>query len=137
MENYQKIVRGIALLDLVLSLPLTIPKSALFLFSAIFMLNDFCGFNTVNINLDIFHIFLINLMGIVCVLWASVRIIHPTYFLSMADSCCRIYLSIIICYYVIYKKISPVLLFFVFTELIGAVIQFMGYLTMRKIKYER
>lgn len=116
-------LRRVALFDLVLTLPFALPIVAQRLVYALFDLDERLGLGTTLPRLDSVHLLFINLMGVLAVLWNLARFRSRGTELGQMDVVGRCVVAAWILGYVLFSRVTPVLLVFVVTELGGAWIE--------------
>lgn len=122
-KRYLNIIRYWAWYDLFLTILLALPLTALLLlwlfqnlhgtFNLIWTFQDF----------DPIHIMFVNLMWIISVFWALLRIKHTSLILGLYDSYMRLWIAFIIAIYILYFEVSIFFISFVSFEFILGVIQ--------------
>jgi hypothetical protein len=116
-------LRRVALFDLIVTLPFALPIVAQRVVYALFDLDEWLGLGTVMPRLDSLHLLFINLMGILAVLWNLARVRSRGTELAQMDVWGRCAVALWIAGYVLFSRVTPVLLLFVVTELGGAWIE--------------
>lgn len=117
------VLRRVALFDLLVTLPFALPIVAQRVVYALFDLDEWLGLGTVMPRLDSLHLLFINLMGILAVLWNLARVRSRGTELAQMDVWGRCAVALWIVGYVLFSRVTPVLLLFVVTELGGAWIE--------------
>jgi hypothetical protein len=117
------VLRRVALFDLIVTLPFALPIVAQRVVYALFDLDEWLGLGTTMPRLDSLHLLFINLMGILAVLWNLARVRSRGTELAQMDVWGRCAVALWIVGYVLFSRVTPVLLLFVVTELGGAWIQ--------------
>lgn len=73
-----------------------------------------------------------NLMGIVIILWALLRLIKPLPYYGFVDALARVVYATTMLYYIVVLHVSTVLAGFACLEILWATLQTMGYLGYRR-----
>jgi hypothetical protein len=118
-----RIVRGWALLDLVVTAPLVLPPTAALFVKLLCALDGLAGGSTASPAFDALHWFFVCLAGALGVAWAIARLVEPVRPLGRIDAFARLWVSALIAWFVLSRGAPVVLLAFVATELGGAVHQ--------------
>lgn len=116
-------LRRVALFDLVVTLPFALPIVAQRVVYALFDLDEALGLTADLPRLDSLHLLFINLMGILAVLWNFARVRARGPELAQLDVWGRCAVALWITGYVLFSRVTPILLVFVVTELGGAWIE--------------
>jgi hypothetical protein len=116
-------LRRVALFDTLVTLPFALPIVAQRVVYALFDLDEALGLGTPLPRLDSLHLLFINLMGILAVLWNVARVRSRGTDLAQMDVWGRCAVALWIVGYVLFSRVTPVLLLFVVTELGGAWIE--------------
>jgi hypothetical protein len=117
------VARAAAAFDLVVTAALAIPGIDRRFVELLNAADAALGFATAPIALPPFGFFLANLAGALGVLWALVRLARPEPHLVRADAIARCFVAFLIVHAVALRGVTPVLLAFAATELLGAVAQ--------------
>jgi hypothetical protein len=116
-------LRRVALFDLVVTLPFALPIVAQRVVYFFFDLDERLDLGTVLPRLDSIHLLFINLMGVLAVLWNVARVRARGPELAQLDVWGRCVVAAWITGYVLFSRVTPILLVFVVTELGGAWIE--------------
>jgi len=117
------VARAAAAFDLVVTAALAIPGLDRRFVDLLNAIDAALGFGTAPIELPPFGFFLANLAGALGVLWALVRLARPEPYLVRADAIGRCFVAFLIVHAVGVRGVTPMLLAFAATELLGAVAQ--------------
>lgn len=118
-------IRFWASLDLLFTGLLATPLTAQGFISTAYWVNGLMGGSAVAPTFDPLHGLFVCFTGGLGVLWALVRIRYPSRELGIADTIARIWMAGLISYFVFVEGIGVVFLFFVATELAGAIHQWL------------
>ena len=118
-----RVVRGWALLDLVITALLALPPLAIVFVNILYALNGLLGGVSARPPFEPVHWLFVCLAGALGVTWAVARILLPMRLLGRIDGIARLWVCMLIAYFVLVRGAPPVLLAFVVTELAGAVHQ--------------
>ena len=130
--TYRKIVKYSAIYDVLMTFPFAFPILALWninLISDIHVQYSFSG------KIDEFlplHLFFVNLMGSVVLIWSAIRIYKPEPILGLYDSFARFLFSFNMLYYLLIHDVTGILWLMFVPELTWGVIQFWGYFYSHK-----
>ena len=118
-----KVIRGWAVLDLTVSALFALPPLAALLLDVLYSLNGRLGGVSVAPPFEPVHWLFVCLMGGLGVVWAVARIVEPMRKLGLIDAAARLWVAVLIAYFVFVRGAPAVLLLFVATELGGALHQ--------------
>lgn len=118
-----RIVRGWAVLDLVITALLAVPPLAVVFVNILYALNGHLGGVSARPPFEPVHWLFVCLMGALGVTWAAARILLPMRLLGRVDGIARLWVGALIAYFVFVRGAPPVLLAFLVTELAGALHQ--------------
>ncbi len=119
----RRAVRGWALLDLVVTAAFALPPLLPLFLDGVYAVNGALGGADTPPPVAPLHAFFICLAGALGVLWALVRIRTPTATLGASDAIGRLWVGLLIVYFVGVAGAPRVLLLFVLSELAGALHQ--------------
>jgi hypothetical protein len=118
-----KVIRGWASLDLTVSMLFAVPPLAALLLDVLYSLNGRLGGVSVAPPFEPVHWLFVCLMGGLGVVWAVARLVEPLRKLGLIDAAARLWVAVLIAYFVVARGAPVVLLLFVATELGGALHQ--------------
>jgi ABC-type amino acid transport system permease subunit len=118
-----KVIRGWAVLDLTVSALFALPPLAALLLDVLYSLNGRLGGVSVAPPFEPVHWLFVCLMGGLGVVWAVARIVEPMRKLGLIDAAARLWVAVLIAYFVFVRGAPVVLLLFVATEFGGALHQ--------------
>ena len=118
-----KVIRGWAVLDLTVSALFALPPLAALLLDVLYSLNGRLGGVSVAPPFEPVHWLFVCLMGGLGVVWAVARIVEPMRRLGLIDAAARLWVAVLIAYFVFVRGAPVVLLLFVATEFGGALHQ--------------
>lgn len=115
-----KLVKTLCLLDIAVTAWLAIPGLAQQFFVALYWLDGQLGLDSVQPDFAPLHWMLVNLAGALGVLWNSARLRDASGQLHRIDAWARLWVGGVLLYYVVFAGVTPVILAFVATELLGS-----------------
>jgi len=119
----QTVIRGFASFDLVVTGLFALPWTAKLLFTLVYELHSVLIYaNPPGFVINTMTLAFANIMGLIGMLWALVRLKTPTRDYARWDAIGRFYVAAILLWYIA-GSLSPIFLIFVATELIGAIWQ--------------
>jgi hypothetical protein len=118
-----KVIRGWAVADLTVSTLFAVPPLAALLLDFLYSLNGRLGGVSVAPSFEPVHWLFVCLMGALGIVWAVARIVEPLRMLGLIDAAARLWVAVLIAYFVFARGAPVVLLLFVATELGGALHQ--------------
>lgn len=116
-------IRFWASLDLIFTGLLATPLTAQWFVATAYWANGFIGGSIEAPLFDPLHWLFVCFTGGLGVLWAIVRLRYPRRELGLADAVARLWMAGLISYFIFAEGVAPVFLFFVATELAGAIHQ--------------
>lgn len=123
MQNRQ-VIKAIAAFDFLTTLPFVLPWTASIYLNTVFWMHDALDFAPQPAwdGAPLTMLF-VNIVGILAVIWAIVRWRTPSRSYAHIDACGRLTVAAILLFHIA-GSVTPVLLIFVATELVGAIWQF-------------
>ncbi len=119
----ETVIRGFAAFDLVVTGLFAVPWTATLVLSLIYELHSVLIYaNPPGFVIDTMTLAFANIMGVIGVLWAVVRLKRPTRDYARWDAIGRFYVAVVLLWHIA-GSLSPIFLAFVATELIGSVWQ--------------
>ena len=115
--------RTVALFDLAVTWPFAIPGLSSVYLNAFLWLDHWLGFHTPPLALDAMGHLFVNLAGVLCICWNGARAFGFGRVLAPIDVAGRIAVATLVALYVAAWGVSPIVLVFFVTELVGAVWQ--------------
>mgnify|MGYP000265032480 FL=1 len=115
-----KLVQVFCLIDIAVTGWLALPGLSQYLFTLVYWLDTQLGFATVAPDFAPVHWLMINLAGGLGVLWNTARLLDPSWRLHRVDAWARLWVGGLIAAYVVGGGVTPVLLAFVATEVLGS-----------------
>ncbi|WP_421861623.1 hypothetical protein [Parvibaculum sp.] len=121
----KKVIRGVALLDMAVTLPFALPFIAEIMILIISELDRWLGFYTPSGQFDIgpLAMMFVHIMGVLGVIWALARLHMVSLYLARMDAVARLAVAALIVS-AIAQGATPVLWLFVLTEIGGSAAQF-------------
>ena len=118
--NHPGPFRAVALFDLAVTWPLAIPGVSTAYLDAFLWIDRWCGLHSTPLALDAMGHLFVNLAGVLCVCWNGARAFGFGRRLAPIDIGGRIAVATLVALYVAVWGVSPVVLVFFVTELVGA-----------------
>lgn len=118
----KKVCRIVGVWDLLLTLPFALPLVNVQVIKLLSIVHNHVSPNIAFPNFYDLHLFFVQLFGILAVLWAVVRIVKPSAFLSYCDMIGRFIVTSVMFYYS-YKGTSNTILMFSTSEILFGLIQ--------------
>lgn len=121
----ERIFKGVAGLDLAVTLPFALPFIAEALIVGIYLLDGLLGFGTPALYFETgpFGMMFVHIMGVLGVVWAIARLRAASAGLARMDAIARLAVAALIVY-AIASGATPLLWLFVATEIGGSALQF-------------
>lgn len=116
-------VRFWAIVDSSVSYTLALPPLAEHFISLLYYLNGKLGGDPTPPEITAFQLFFVCLSGTLIALWCLVRYLKPIGLFALLDGWGRVWVSLLIVWFVAVEGAPRVLLLFIITEMIGAVAQ--------------
>lgn len=129
--TYRKIVRASAVYDILVTFPFALPGLAVWNLAQIKTLHTSFAFSGSLPDFAPFHLFFVNLMGSLVMVWSILRVYMPEPIFGLYDSFARVLFSSWMLYYLLLHNVTGVLWLFIVPEISWGVIQIYGYLTQR------
>jgi hypothetical protein len=126
-STYRKVVRYSAIYDVVMTFAFAFPVLAIWNLSLLSDINSQFAFSGSIPVFQPLHLFFVNLMGSVVLVWSAIRIYKPEPILGLYDSFARFLFSFNMLYYLLMHDVSGLLWVMVIPEFIWGVIQLFGY----------
>jgi len=129
---YRKVVRYSAIYDVVMTFAFAFPVLVVWnigLFSTIHTQYAFSGSIP---EFSPLHLFFVNLLGSVVLVWSAIRIYKPDPILGLYDSFARFLFSFHMLYYLLVHDVTGILWMMFIPELTWGLIQFFGYFYSQK-----
>lgn len=126
--SYESIIRCSGIYDIVLMIPFAIPGVVWWTMSQMQIIHQHFELSGNFPALSSFHLFFINVMAVITIVWSVLRVHRPMPKYGMYDTVARIALAILILYYLLLENVSEVLWLFFFSELIWATLQLYSHM---------
>jgi hypothetical protein len=124
VRTLARVVRACAAFDLVVTGCLAVPPFARVFLDLLFAGDLALGLGAQRVAFEPMHWLFVNLAGVLGVLWALVRLRTPTFELALFDVLGRLAVAAVILHAMSASGMTPLLHFFVGTELAGAAAQY-------------
>ncbi|PHS20153.1 MAG: hypothetical protein COA86_02360 [Kangiella sp.] len=131
-STYSKIVRYSAIYDVVMTFPYAFPILVAWNIGMISELHTQYSFSGSIPEFSPLHLFFVNLMGSLVLVWSAIRIYKPEAILGLYDSFARFLFSFNMLYYLLAYDVTTILWLMFIPELIWGLIQFFGYFYSHK-----
>lgn len=131
-QRYRKIVRASALYDWIVTAPFAFPMIVGLHISLLTRLHQFLGLTGNIPAFEPLHLFFINLMGSIVIVWSTLRILRPDPLLGLYDGFARVLFSAWMYYYLTVWGVTGLLWFLVVPESLWGVVQLYGYWLYKK-----
>lgn len=129
-SNYLSIVKASAIYDLIVTFPYAFPVLASWNLAFISTLHNKFSFSGSIPEFLPMHLFFVNLLGSLVVVWSVLRIYQPTKLLGLHDSFARFLFSFSMLYYLMLHNVTGILWFFFIPEIAWGIIQLYGYFNL-------
>lgn len=116
-------VRFWALVDTAVSYPLALPPMAEHFLSALYFLNGKLGGDAQAPAFEPMQLFFVSLSGSLVAMWCLARYLKPIGLFALIDGWGRVWVSLLIVYFVAVEGAPRVLLVFIVSEMAGAISQ--------------
>lgn len=120
--NRTQIIKAVAWVDLVVTLPFVQPTIAYWLIGYIYYLDQQWMMLSHVPTFDPLTLMFVNIMGTLGVVWAIARLRNPSEELARLDALARVMVAALILHAINYGA-TPILYVFVFTEVAGSAVQ--------------
>lgn len=131
-QRYRKIVRASAWYDWIVTAPFAFPVIVGWHVSLLTRLHQFLGLTGNIPTFEPLHLFFINLMGSIVIVWSTLRIFRPDPLLGLYDGFARVLFSAWMYYYLIVWGVTGLLWFLVIPESLWGAVQLYGYWLYKK-----
>jgi hypothetical protein len=132
-RRYRKIVQASAVYDWIMTVPFAFPVLVSWHLSLLTRLHNLLGLEgKIPSSFEPLHLFFINLLGSIVIVWSTLRLVKPDPHLGLFDGFARILFSAWMFYYLIVWNVTGLLWFLVVPESLWGIIQLYGYWLYRK-----
>lgn len=104
-------------------LALATPWTATLFLGALYWVNGLLGYEATAPAFGTLQMFFVNLSGVMVGVWVVARLLNPAGIMALVDGIGRLLVALLLIAYILGAGAPPVLWFFVFTEVIGAIPQ--------------
>ena len=132
-KTYSKIVRLSGIYDVIVTFPFAFPILAAWNIALISDLHVQFSFSGAVPEFSPLHLFFVNLMGSLVLVWSSLRIYKPNALLGLFDSFARFLFSFNILYYLFAYDVTGILWILFVPELTWGVVQLYGYFSQNSV----
>ncbi|MBX7173393.1 MAG: hypothetical protein K1X72_20660 [Pyrinomonadaceae bacterium] len=131
-KTYRKIVKASAIYDWIVTAPFAFPFLVNYQISTLNTLHNYFGFGGQIPNFEPMHLFFINLMGSVVLVWSTLRIHKSEPLFGFYDGIARVLFSSWMIFYLLFGNATHLLVFFVIPESIWGIVQLYGFWLYQK-----
>lgn len=126
-KNYPRLVWASALYDILVTLPFAFPVISAWQLTFYANLHQQLGFSGEFPLFEPTHLFFVNLMGSVVLVWSLLRMARPEPIYGLADGLTRLLFSAWMVIYMLFYGVSGLLWLFFVPELSWGIVQLVGY----------
>ena len=130
--SYSSIIRFSGIYDIILMIPFAIPGVVSYTMTQVGNLHTTLSLSGSFSEFSPFHLFFINLMALVTIVWAVLRVRTPIPRYGIYDSVTRVLIAILMLVYLLMFNISEILWIFFVSEVTWALLQINGHLFKQK-----
>lgn len=116
-------IRRLSWVDVALIGPMAIPGVSHLIIDLILWLDAVLGLDSAVQSMTPMGMLFMNVVGVLAISWCVVRIRAPSVLLGWVDVIARLAVSVLILLYIIFWGITPVVLLFLASEMIGATLE--------------
>jgi hypothetical protein len=132
-SSYRKVVRYSAMYDVVMTFAFAFPVLAVWNINLLSDIHIQYAFSGSIPEFQPLHLFFVNLLGSVVLVWSAIRIYKPEAILGLYDSFARFLFSFNMLYYLLMHDVTGLLWVIFIPEVTWGFIQFFGYFYSQKI----
>jgi len=132
-KTYRKIVRLSGIYDVIVTFPFAFPVLAAWNIALISDLHVQLSFSGTVPEFSPLHLFFVNLMGSLVLVWSSLRIYKPNALFGLFDSFARFLFSFNMLYYLFAYDVTGILWILFVPELTWGLVQFYGYFLQNSV----
>jgi len=132
-KTYRKIVRLSGIYDVIVTFPFAFPALAAWNIALISDLHVQLSFSGTVPEFSPLHLFFVNLMGSLVLVWSSLRIYKPNALFGLFDSFARFLFSFNMLYYLFAYDVTGILWILFVPELTWGLVQFYGYFLQNSV----
>ena len=125
--SYRSIVKSSGIYDILIMLPFAIPGVVEWTISLISYLHEFLLVEGSMPQFSPFHYLFINIMAVVSIVWAVIRVVNPIPLYAWYDTAARILIALLMFVYLVQYQVTQVLWVFFIAEITWAALQINGY----------
>ena len=135
-NNYPKVVRVSAIYDVLMTFPFAFPVLAAWSINLLTEMHTQYSFSgSIPIFLPM-HLFFVNLMGSVVLVWSAIRIYTAEPILGLYDSFARFLFSFAMLFYLLGHDATGILWVMFIPELAWGLVQFFGYFYSQRARWK-
>ena len=131
-KTYRKIVRASAIYDWIVTAPFAFPILVGYQLSTLTAIHNYFGFGGNIPDFEPMHLFFINLMGSVVLVWSTLRIHKGEPLFGFYDGIARVLFSTWMLFYLFFANVTHLLILFVIPESIWGIVQLYGFWLYQK-----
>jgi len=132
-SNYLKVIKYSALYDIIITFPFALPVVAALHIALLRGLHETFSFSGTIADFTPTHLFFVNLMGSVVVVWSALRIYKPKVIYGLFDFYARALFSSWMCFYLFFYDLSSIIWLLLIPEISWGVIQLVGYVKLNRL----
>ncbi|MDO6426978.1 hypothetical protein Q4489_08150 [Thalassotalea sp. 1_MG-2023] len=129
--TYRKIVKASAIYDVIVTFGFAFPILVVLSINMLFSIHTQFSFSGLMPEFLPLHLFFVNLMGSLVLVWSVLRITRPKPIFGLYDSFARFLFSFNMLFYLLAYDVTGVLWLFFVPELAWGVVQFFGYFYLK------
>lgn len=126
-STYRNVVRSSAIYDVVMTFGFAFPVLAIWNINFLTDIHTQYGFSGSIPDFQPLHLFFVNLMGSVILVWSALRIYKAEAILGLYDSFARFLFSFSMLYYLLMHDVTGLLWVMFIPELTWGIVQLLGY----------
>lgn len=131
-QTYHRIIKSSAWYDVIVTGPFAFPVLAPLVIESLSKLHTTMSFSGTIPQFAPLHLFFINLMGSIILVWSLLRIRHTESLYGLYDAIGRTLFSLWMAYYLLFEHVTPLILFVLVPEVLWGIAQYWGYWKTRR-----
>ena len=125
--SYRSIIKASGIYDILVLLPFAIPGAVEMVFTLIKKIHDDLALTGSLPEFSPYHFMFVNIMGIISIVWAVIRIRTPIHLYACYDTAARLIIAANMLIYLLYYDITQIIWLFFVAEVTWAILQVNGY----------
>lgn len=130
--SYNKIIRSSGIYDIILMIPFAIPGVVSWTMTQLGNLHATLSLSGTFPEFSHFHLFFINLMALITIVWSVLRVRTPVPIYGLYDTTARVLITVLMLIYLIQYNVSEILWLFIISEITWAMLQINGHFFKQK-----